>query len=174
MYSKAKLFGHPIHPMLVAFPVAFYTATFVAFIVYAGNRDTFWFRLAVVANWAGVVMAAVAALPGLIDWATGIPRQSAAKRTGLIHMALNVGALIAFLLNAIVYSNRWNDPFPPAGTGIVLGAIGLLLTLPAGFLGWSLVQDHHVGVRLTAQQERLEPTPPDDRHHPSGASYVGR
>jgi uncharacterized membrane protein len=158
MYSKAKIFGHPIHPMLVGFPVAFYTGTLVAFIAYAGNMDPFWFRLACVANWAGVVMAAVAALPGLIDWAIGIPRSSPAKRTGLIHMSLNVVSLLVFLISAIAASNHWDDALPPSGTGLVLSIIGMLLTLPAGFLGWSLVQDHHVGVQLSSEQERLEPT----------------
>lgn len=159
MYSKAKLLGHPIHPMLVGFPVAFYTGTLVTFIVYAVTMNPFWYRVAGVANWAGVVTAAVAALPGLVDWATGIPPRTAAKKTGLLHMGLNVTALLAFLISAIVATNHWDDVLPPAGTGVVLSAIGVLLTLPAGFLGWSLVQDHHVGIKLTPEQERLEPPP---------------
>ncbi|HET7545106.1 MAG TPA: DUF2231 domain-containing protein [Polyangiaceae bacterium] len=157
MYSKAKVLGHPIHPMLVGFPVAFYTGTLVAFIVYAATMDLFWFRLACVVNWAGVGTAALAAVPGLIDWATGIPRSSPAKRTALIHMALNVTSLIVFLISAIVASDHWYMLLPPAGTGIALSALGVLLTVPAGFLGWSLVQDHHVGIQLSNEQERLEP-----------------
>jgi uncharacterized membrane protein len=157
MHSRAKILGHPLHPMLVGFPVAFYTATLIASIVYAATMNPFWFRVAGVANWAGVAMAAVAAVPGLVDWATGIPHGSAAKKTGLIHMSLNVTALIVFLINAIRLSNQWDEVLPPAGGSIVLSAIGVLLTLAAGFLGWSLVQDHHVGVQLTPEQERLEP-----------------
>lgn len=160
MYSKAKILGHPIHPMLVAFPVAFYTATLVTFIVYAASSNVFWFRFAYVTNWAGVATAAIAAVPGVIDWATGIPRRSPAKKTGLIHMVLNVAALLAFLINAIALREYWDELLPPEGAGIALSAIGVLLTLPAGFLGWSLVQDHHVGVQLTAEQERLEPDNP--------------
>jgi len=172
VYSKAKLFGHPVHPMLVAFPVAFYTGTLAAFIVYAASQDPFWARLANIVNWAGVIMAGVAAVPGLIDWAMGIPRQSAAKRTGLSHMVLNVSALLVFFVNGIAYSGH---VLPPASTGIVLSAIGVALTLPAGFLGWNLVQEHHVGVHLSAEQERLEPakSQPSDRHHPPRASYAG-
>jgi uncharacterized membrane protein len=157
MYSKAKILGHPIHPMLVGFPVAFYTATLVGFIVYAATTNPFWYKLAGVANWAGVVMALVAAVPGLIDWAFGIPRRSDAKKMGLLHMALNVAALTAFFISAIVASNRWDEVLPPSGTNLALSAIGVLLTVPAGFLGWSLVQDHHVGVELSPEQERLEP-----------------
>lgn len=157
MYSKVKILGHPLHPMLVAFPVAFYTATLVSFIVYASNEDPFYYRLATVANWAGVITAVAAALPGFIDWATGIPRRTAAKKTGLIHMGLNVTALLAFLISAMIASERWDQVLPSSGTNVVFSAIGLLLTLPAGFLGWSLVQDHHVGVQLSPEQERLEP-----------------
>lgn len=175
MYSKAKLLGHPIHPMLVAFPVAFYTGSLVAFIVYAATTNLFWFRVANVANWAGVATAAVAAIPGVIDWATGIPRRSAAKSTGLLHAALNVSALVAFLICGVIGSNHWDDVVPPAAFGVVLSAIGVLLTLPAGFLGWSLVQDHHVGVQLTPAQEQLEPrTPsasPQPRTHTPVASH---
>ena len=163
MYSKVKIYGHPVHPMLVGFPVAFYTGTLVAFIAYAASMNPFWYRVGCVANWAGVAMAAVAALPGFVDWAIGIPKHSAAKRTGLIHMALNVVTLLVFLVNGLVIMNHWDEALPPSGAGIVLSAIGVLLTLPAGFLGWSLVQDHHVGVQLTPEQERLEPS---DVHRP--------
>lgn len=175
MQSKTTILGHPVHPMLVAFPVAFYVGTLAAFIVYAATYDTFWFHVANVVNWAGVIMAGVAAIPGLVDWAMAIPNRSAAKRTGLTHMGLNVASLVLFFINAVVYSNRWHAE-PAAGTGVVLAAIGVLLTLPAGFLGWSLVQDHHVGVHLTDEQERLERVmpAPGDPHHPGGASYVGR
>jgi uncharacterized membrane protein len=93
----------------------------------------------------------------LIDWAFGIPRRSDAKKMGLLHMALNVAALTAFFISAIVASNRWDEVLPPSGTNLALSAIGVLLTVPAGFLGWSLVQDHHVGVELSPEQERLEP-----------------
>src|SRR2546423_9570127 len=95
MYSKIKIGGHPVHPMLIAYPVAFYTATVVCYIVYSSNHDDFWFKVAYVANLAGVVMAVVAALPGFIDW-LGIPSNVRAKRTGLLHLISNVIALLLF------------------------------------------------------------------------------
>lgn len=160
MYSKAKLLGHPIHPMLVAFPVAFYTATLISFALYAADGDVFWCRLGTITNWAGVVMAGVAAIPGLIDWAFGIPNGTEAKRTGLSHFVLNVGASGLFLVNALIYTKRWDDAFPSSTAGLLLSLSGIAFLLPAGFLGWKLVQDHHVGVRLSPEQERLEPQPP--------------
>jgi uncharacterized membrane protein len=160
MYSRVKALGHPIHPMLVGFPVAFYTATPIALIVHAATHDPFWFHLAVVANCAGVVMAVAAAVPGFLDWATGIPRNHPASATGLRHLGLNVGALVVFVICAAVGLGKWNDAIPRGGGMIVLSLFGLALTVLAGYLGWTLVQNHHVGVALSPEQERLEPTIP--------------
>jgi uncharacterized membrane protein len=46
VYSKIKIAGHPVHPMLVAFPVAWYTGTLAGFAVYAANGHLFWLDLA--------------------------------------------------------------------------------------------------------------------------------
>ncbi len=157
MYSRIKLAGHPVHPMLVAFPVAAYTGTLVGFAVYAANGHQFWLNLAIALNVAGVCGAALAALPGLADWAFGIPRDSAAKKTGLLHAALNVAALGLFLATVATYESHWNGPAASATVGVVLSAIGVALTVMAGFFGWMLVQDYHVGVSLAPEQEVAEP-----------------
>lgn len=157
VYSKVKIAGHPVHPMLVAFPVACYTGTLVAFAVYAANGHQFWLNLAIALNVAGVCTALLAALAGLTDWAFGIPNDSAAKKTGLIHAALNVAALGLFLAAVASYEGHWNGPAASATLGVVLSAIGVALTLAAGFFGWMLVQDYHVGVRLIPEQELAEP-----------------
>jgi uncharacterized membrane protein len=154
MHSRIKLFGHPIHPMLVGYPVALYTATLVAYAIYAGNADPFWFKFAVVVNLAGVGMAVLTALPGFLDWALGIPAGSEAKRTGLAHMGLNLLALGLFAANLGIHVHGWADTQPTGATsGIVLAALGILATLAAGFLGWALVQDHGVGVSIEAGRE---------------------
>lgn len=146
MYSKVKLLGHPIHPMLVSYPIAFYTATLVAFVIYAVGGDLFWFKLAVAANVAGVVMAAVAAIPGFIDWAFGIPAGTPAKRHGQIHLGLNVAALVIFLIDAIIHVPQWSSSSPDKTAGIILAVIGVLCTVGAGFFGWIMIQTDHVGV----------------------------
>jgi uncharacterized membrane protein len=145
MYSKVKIAGHPIHPMLVAFPVAFYTATLVLYIVYSSKGDPFYFKVAVLANAAGVIMAAVAAIPGFIDW-LNIPSGSKPKKTGLNHLICNVLALVLFGVNLWMQCPKYNDANPAIGSAIILSAVGFILTLGAGFLGWALVQKHHVGV----------------------------
>jgi len=154
MYSKIKLFGHPIHPMLVAFPVAFYTGTVAAFIAYNSNNDPFWFKVGYVANAAGVIMAVVAALPGFIDYLF-IPSDSKAKKTGAFHMVANVLALLCFAINIWMIKEKWNEPNPTLGSAILLTGAGFVLTLVAGFLGWALVQKHHVGVDIGPEKTKL-------------------
>lgn len=73
MYSKIKIAGHPIHPMLIAFPVACYTGTLAGFAVYAANGHLFWLNLAIALSVAGVGTAVLATVPSLTDWALGIP-----------------------------------------------------------------------------------------------------
>lgn len=148
MESRFRLFGHPIHPMVVAYPVAFYTGTLAAYIVYGANADRFWLKLAIALNVAGVAMAVVAALPGFIDWLLAIPRGHPAKRTGLIHAGFNVVALALFAISMVMYLPKWNVGSPSADAGIMLSAIGVGFTILAGFKGWTLVQDHHVGVKM--------------------------
>lgn len=157
MYSKVKVAGHPLHPMLVAFPIACYVAACAAFVAYAAGAEAFWFRLAVFANVAGVASAAVAALPGFIDWTWGVPTGSPAKATGLVHMLFNICALLAFVINAFMQWQHRLETAPLVGLSVVLTGLGVVFTLVAGFFGWKMVQTHHVGIDLTPEQERLEP-----------------
>jgi uncharacterized membrane protein len=152
MYSKIKLFGHPIHPMLVAFPVAFYTGSLAAFIAYSLNHDVFWFKVGYVLNFAGVITAVVAALPGFIDWLF-IPGATKAKKTGILHMLCNVVALGLFALNIWLIKGDWNSPEPVLRLSILLTGAGFVITLIAGFLGWALVQKHHVGVDISREPQ---------------------
>jgi uncharacterized membrane protein len=158
MYSKAKIAGHPIHPMIVAFPIAFYTVSLIAFLVYQyGGMETFWFRLAYFCTFAGVGTAVLAAIPGFIDWAFGIPSESAGKKRGLIHMGLNVAALLLFAANAYNLYGKCDVNLSDVTGYWVIALVGVLLTLAAGYHGWELIATHKVGVNLTPEQERLEP-----------------
>ena len=173
-YSKVRIAGHPVHPMLIAFPVTFYTATLLGFAAYAATIDLFWWRLGLWSNAAGVLTALIAAIPGFIDWAAGIPKGHPAKATGRVHMLFNVVALVLFTINLIVQTDKWvdlartalmtGDIRPPNPTAaLLLSGFGVLCTLAAGFFGWKLVQTHHVGVELSEQQSQLEPAPFEPR-----------
>jgi uncharacterized membrane protein len=173
-YSRAKIAGHPIHPMLVAFPVTFYATSLIGFAVFALRGEVFWWQVGLWSNLAGVISAVLAAVPGLVDWWLGVPARSKAKRTGRWHMLLNVAALALFAANLLLQSGRWQarsasvaalgalraargwPEWQEVCAALGLCGLGVALTLAAGLLGWTLVQTHHVGVALTEEQRRLE------------------
>lgn len=166
MYSKITIAGHPLHPMLIAFPVAFYTGTLAGFAIYTANSGAFWLKLAIALNVVGLGTAVLAALPGMVDLGFGIPRSSGARTVGIGHAALNFAALGLFAATLAFYVPDWGSP---AGVSPVLGlaltSAGVLCTLAAGFLGWMLVQTYHVGIRLTPRQEGDELAVQQERPH---------
>jgi uncharacterized membrane protein len=153
MNSRARIAGHPIHPMLVAFPIAFYTATIAVLLAYIGTGDAFWYRVAMVANLAGVVTAVIAVLPGAIDLFS-LPPRSPARVTGLQHAGFNLLATVLFAVSAVLLYRGWTHRVVVNGEytfdatiPLAIGVVGWILMVIAGSLGWSLVQTHHVGVR---------------------------
>lgn len=157
MYSVAKVKGHPIHPMLVALPITCYILAFVGFLTYESiSQNAFWYKLGYFSTWAAIITALVTAVPGFIDWSVGIPKGTAAKRTGLVHMTLNLLTLGVFIINAFVISGTWDAPPASAGWPLFLTLIGVFLVGGAGFYGWELIGHNKVGVDLSPEQERLE------------------
>ena len=75
----------------------------------------------------------------------------------LVGVIVIVGALTFFAIDGFVQYRHWNDANPAYAAAIGLAAVGLALTMGAGFLGWKMVQKHHVGIDLTPEQRRLEP-----------------
>lgn len=188
MYTKASIAKHPIHPMLVAVPVTLYIATVAALFVHLGTNDVFWYRAALYCNIGGVVFAAVAAIPGLIDL-LGLPAQSRARTTGIRHAAFNVLALTLFAISAVLlYRNAGHNVVPATGyyaldvtAPLVLTITGVASTAVAGALGWTLVQTHHVGIKPT-RFDRVGVAPEDlddldeipDQPEPIPANPYGR
>ncbi|MGH9104373.1 MAG: DUF2231 domain-containing protein [Acidimicrobiales bacterium] len=156
MYSKVKVADHPVHPMLIAFPVAFYTGALAGFAVYTANAHQFWLNAAIALSIVGAGGAVLAALPGFIDLVFGVPRGSQAKVAGFAHGALNVTALGLFIAASVIYVGNWNGPPTGSTLGLALSAAGVAVTFSAGALGWMLVQTYHVGIRLTHRQEEDE------------------
>ena len=106
MYSKARVAGHAIHPMLVTFPLAFYTTTVVTLLVYIGTREAFWYRFAMVASVAGIATALIAAIPGAIDLRS-LPRGSRSRKAGLQHAGFSLLATGLFAVTALVLYETW-------------------------------------------------------------------
>lgn len=142
MESKARLLGHPIHPMLIVFPLGL-LATSVPFdIVGLVNGDGSWFRVVFWMILAGIIGGVCAAVFGFIDW-WFIPSNTRAKRIGLWHGATNIIVVLLFIASWFL---RRPAPEHPASIAFVLSFIAVVLALVGGWLGGELVDRLGVGV----------------------------
>src|SRR3954469_14279065 len=106
---QARLLGHPIHPMLIVFPLGL-LATGVAFdIVGLVQSDSSWYSSSYSLIVSGIVGGVLAAFFGLIDW-IGIPAGTRAKRIGLRHGGTNVVVVILFIFSLVFRGWAANIP----------------------------------------------------------------
>src|SRR3954452_13444882 len=143
MESRAKLLGHPVHPMLIVLPLGL----FISAVVFDGLylwRGTLTFATVGYWNIAGGILAGLlAAVFGLIDW-LAIPAGTLAKRIGLLHGGSNVLVVLGF---AIVWWLRSTGPDNAPSSGVfVIELLALVLGSVAGWLGGELVDRLGVGV----------------------------
>ncbi|HVR98474.1 MAG TPA: DUF2231 domain-containing protein [Thermoanaerobaculia bacterium] len=142
MRAKARLLGHPIHQMLIPFPLGL-LGTSVAFdIAYLVSGNPQW---GVISYWlivAGIITGLLAAVFGLIDW-LAIPSGTRAKRIGALH---GIGNVVVVALFAGSWLLRSDAPGSPEGLAIGLAIAAVLLAMVTGWLGGELVDRLSVGV----------------------------
>src|SRR5207245_8679803 len=96
MASRASIGGHPIHPMLVPFPIGLLGFSFIADLLYLWRGNPVWENyIAFYTLLGGIIGAAAAAIPGLIDWAT--LTDQAAVRVANWHARVNIIGLVIFI-----------------------------------------------------------------------------
>ena len=142
MESRAKVAGHPLHQMLIVFPLGLLATAVVFDVIFLVTNDPTWAQASFYMIGAGVVTGLIAAIPGTIDW-LAIPRSTRAKRIGLIHGAGNVVVVALFALSW--YLRRDNPTLPPT-EAVVAGLIGAGISVVTGWLGGELVDRLGVGV----------------------------
>lgn len=142
MESRAKLFGHPIHQMLVAFPLGLLATALVFDLMHLVTGNGYWSEIAYWMIAAGVITGLLAAPFGFVDW-LAIPSGTRAKRVGAIH---GIGNVIVVLLYAGSWLIRRDDPRLPEALAYALAFLGGGLAMFTGWLGGELVDRLGVGV----------------------------
>jgi uncharacterized membrane protein len=141
--SRVKLLGHPIHPMLIVFPLGLLATAVIFDILYVATANDDLATFSYYALVAGVISGLLAALFGLLDW-TKIPKDTRARRIGAVH---GVGNVIVTGLFALSLASRWGDAaYLPTTLPMVLGLIGAVIALFTAWLGGELVYRLRVGV----------------------------
>ena len=142
MESRAKIFGHPIHQMLIPLPLGVLAISLVFDLIgrFADRPHLHTAAFSMIA--AGVVTGLLAAVFGLVDF-LAIPGGTRAKRVGAMH---GVGNVIVVALFAASWLVRRDHPSDPGTLGILLSAAGAGLATITGWLGGELVDRLGVGI----------------------------
>jgi len=150
MSTPASIARHPVHPILVAFPIGLWVFSVAADLIFQfGWGATAWKDVAFYALGGGIVCAVLAAIPGFTDFLSITdPR---VRRVGVAHMVAN---LIGLLLFAVSFWLRWVDTvgFLPAAFSI----FGLVALIVGGWLGGELVYVHNMGVTPARESSRSQ------------------
>jgi uncharacterized membrane protein len=155
MKSKAAIFDHPIHPMIVPIPIGAFFLALIGDVVHAGGEDPFWYRFSYACIGVGLIFALLAAVFGLIEY-FGVTMSARGKRLATWHARLNVAVVLLYALSfwmrrgeGALETDRW----PIA---VASGFLGFALLGVSGWLGGNLSYHHKVGVVENKDPEALE------------------
>ena len=143
MESKTKLFGHPVHPMLVVFPLGLLATAVIFDIIYMSTGNPAFPTASFYMIAAGIIGGLIAALFGFIDW-LALPANSRAKSIGGWHGIGNV--VIVALFAVSWFLRRDNLNFAPDGLASLLSFAAVALALITAWIGGELV--YRLGVAV--------------------------
>jgi uncharacterized membrane protein/nitrite reductase/ring-hydroxylating ferredoxin subunit len=159
-FLEGKPLRHPLHPMLVHFPIGLFILSFVldlASLAFPSVpnlvRDSFYAML------VGIITALIAAVPGFVDY-TDIRSDHPGKRTATAHMTLNLIVVALYGINLGVRSSMLADSKIPL-LPFILSLVSIGLLSASGYLGGRLVYDEGISV---GRHKRRAPTPEDTLH----------
>jgi uncharacterized membrane protein len=138
--GKATFRGHPLHLMLVSFPVAFWSGALVTDGIGGATHDPFWYHMSVALVAFGSLTAIPAGFLGYIDYQTA-PMSRKAKRVGGQHMLWSIGSIIVFPVAFALRASDWSSR-----VGILATVAGSLVLLVAGYYGSELANRYRVGI----------------------------
>jgi len=147
MHTPASIGAHPIHPMLIVFPIGLWVFSLACDLIrLAGASGGAWATVAVFSMVGGFIGALCAAVPGFIDllyYKGGAPP---VKSIAMTHMTINLTAVVLYAINIWL---RVSDPAsigPHMSTPVLLSIIGVALLCVSGWLGGQMVHVYGVGV----------------------------
>ncbi|RYZ51670.1 MAG: DUF2231 domain-containing protein [Sphingobacteriales bacterium] len=143
MKSKASFRSHPVHPILVTFPIAFFTGAFIAdlYIWYTGEASFVRFGSLLIGG--GIAGGILAAIAGITDFMATVPPDSSASKRAAKHGLLNTIVLLIFAFNLYTRNETGNLLLQ-----LLLSSAGIIILLFAGYMGGTLVYRNQIGVDI--------------------------
>lgn len=147
MRTPASIFKHPIHPMLVVFPIGLWIFSLACDLIrLAGAPGDAWSTVAFYSMVGGLIGALLAAVPGFIDYFFYQGGTPPVKPIAQTHMAINLAAVVLYVINIWL---RVNDPTninSITSIPVLLSIVGVALLFVSGWLGGQMVHVYGVGV----------------------------
>ncbi len=143
MRSRASVGSHPLHPMLIAFPIGLLVTSFIFDLIARWQNMPSLAAAAWYCVIAGLIGATIAAIPGIIDLFSIVPADSSARSRGYKHAILNGLMMIAFIADAAYRGTR---SVMADNTSLILSAIGVVLIGCSGWLGATLIYRNQIAV----------------------------
>lgn len=146
MASPASISGHPVHPMIIPFPIGLWVFSFIADLIYLWRGNPVWRDyIAFYCLLGGIIGAAIAAVPGLIDWLS--IKDPKLVKIANWHARLNVIALLIFAASFYLRTTSGSEFVSGSYTiPIALSVVGVILISISGYLGGEMVFKHGVAV----------------------------
>ena len=152
MQSRAHIGGHPIHPMLIPFPLALWATSFAVDVLFYFTRHPTLLVIAKFMLAAGCIAAVAAAIPGIIDWLA--IKNGEVKKAANWHARLNIIALIVFAVSLFLRMNSYSHLVGRRLTiPFLLSLVGVILITISGWLGGEMV--FRYGVGLTRDEPKV-------------------
>ena len=142
MESRYKLLGHPIHAILIPYPLALLSTAAVFDVVGLLIGDGTWHAAAYLMIAAGVLVGLAAGLFGALDW-LGVPRETRARSVGFSHGSGNVVVLVIFIVSWLLRTGRVEDP---GLVPVALAVVGAGILGVTGWLGGELPYRLRIGI----------------------------
>lgn len=158
--STAKIGGHPLHPMLVPFPIAFFAGTLACDLAFWVTGDPLWVTATIWLLGAGIVMALLAALGGFTDLLGD--RRIREIDTAWWHMGGNLLLVVIEVSNWFLRSQTATPVLP---WGLVLSTIAVGVMLFTGWKGWEMVYLHRVAIADGPQMDEPGKAHPSEPEH---------
>ncbi len=142
MKSSMHIKGHPLHPILIALPTAFFSgALFFDLFCFFRPNPGLWLTATYI-EIAGVITGLIAAIPGAMDYFLVVPPKSSAKKRATKHGLLNLGMVALYALAFALRVRPWAS-YPLI---IIIELVGFLMMVAAGWMGGTLVYRNQIGV----------------------------
>jgi uncharacterized membrane protein len=147
MRTPASISKHPIHPMLIVFPIGLWVFSLACDLIrLAGAPGDAWITVAYYSMVGGFIGALCAAVPGLIDLIYYKGGAAPVKKIALTHMTINLVVVALYAINIWLRASEPSVKGASMSTPVLLSIIGVALLCVSGWLGGQMVHVYGVGV----------------------------